>query len=164
MKRHLLTILLLISCSPDSNPNLDAYWNEPPIIEFCDDVPLDSEYILDQFDWFHYEISNSYSYQYVIYSSCEEDRDLGVIRVKLANPKTLERLGAAAYVNDFEIEKHNGRYIMLGATINLTEFNLENAIRHEIGHAYGWNHFSDEEHLMSGNGGWKTYGLDNYPG
>jgi hypothetical protein len=74
MKKYFLIILLAIqSCSePTLHRNLMGYWDEPPRIEICDDLLTDVDFVIDQLDWWHEEVSKNYNYSKIVYSNCNQ--------------------------------------------------------------------------------------------
>lgn len=164
----LFAVLLLGGCAKcdyETHDNLVARWNRPPTIEICHDVPVEPEFIMDQFDWWHDEVSEEYVYENYFYSDCSEPVSKWTIRLQHGDEERMDEknfLGTAkrTYANIFK-----SPYIIRHVVINLREGNPEGVIRHEIGHAFGWNHFEDPDHLM-----YETYNtvqltcdLDDYP-
>jgi hypothetical protein len=165
MIRSLLVLMLLFSgCSEhfEVHENMWGHWNHPPTIEICAETPIDRDHILDQFDWWYNEISDVYDYEEVIYSSCSEDIKNGTIRVeKFSSGK--EYLGEKKAAAFTYYSHKSGSQHMNWAHIYLRGSNTDRTIRHEIGHAFGWNHFEDPDHLMYSGGGEETYDLEIYP-
>jgi hypothetical protein len=149
-----LSLLLSSGCLPENY--LYGYWTEPPLIEVCDNIKLD--WVVDQFDWWG-EISDSYYYYDVTYSECTGSVPDYSIWIHYA--PDLEYSGQAK-PNKVAA---NYPYIISGE-IWLAPHANSGTLLHEIGHAWGWDHWPDgTDHVMATNRtGNETYGLEDYPG
>ncbi len=164
-----LLMIVLFGCSKPEvtapepyNLVLDAKWVEPPKIIICDDMPVSTSKVIRDLDFWS-EISDDYQYDLVPeFSKCDGKINEGEIRFTKADPRILTHFNWRAYTlqvfNKEETSKMNG------AQVYLTEDNDMWTIRHEIGHAWGWDHVTNEKegHLMHFCAGKDPWGLESY--
>lgn len=172
--RQLLIVFLLLflaGCPKQYELSLDAPWWTTPNVEICEDSPVDVEDVLDALEWWE-DISHEYEVgEILIGATCEEPTDIGTIRVTRADPDYLKQRGAEAYARwdtfnpiIMTDDPDAPDEIVGWAEVFLAPGNGKWTIRHEFGHAFGWNHvlFDDKWHVMSKSSGWIKQGLEDY--
>lgn len=156
---QLLSLVFISACCEDRyhHPNLITHWKEAPTIELCEDLGTKSSLVTQQLKWLM-RISISYEYEGPLQASCHTKPKQGTLRIQKADPKELAEKEAEAFAH---LEhQHFLRY----AIVYLPKDAKAEVIRHELLHAYGWDHFPDYDHLMYHDGiGPETYELDLYP-
>jgi hypothetical protein len=173
-----LALLLLIGCAaPDRELQINGEWvDKPHSLEFCDDLRVPGERVLEQANWFHEEISSDYpffTWDDVYWSKCNELIEPGVVRVQRSTFGEVLNHGATAWAQysweSMVVEDPPGSYntviYMDGCTVNIGRLNTKWVIRHEFGHCWGWDHTANDDwtHLMSPYVGHDTAGLEYVP-
>jgi hypothetical protein len=137
-----------------------AGWSSPPNIQVCEDSPFSAKKIEKELKWWQ-QLAPSYQYGEITTAICGEfDTPDGTIRFTRANSETLSTNKWAAYANT----KLNDDGTIKWSKVSLDESNDSWIIRHEIGHAFGWDHVPEEQlgHLMNTHVGDNIDGLQAY--
>jgi hypothetical protein len=140
-------------------PILGGSWSSSPNIEICEDSPISARRIIKELKWWS-RLTPSYSYNELIISDCDYPIESGWIRFTVADPSLLESNGWSAYAyTDF-----NRDWSINYSRVSLNELNNKWIIRHEIGHAFGWDHVPEKQegHLMNTHVGCNIEGLSSY--
>ena len=163
--RNLFFFYLLCGCTVEVP--LRAVWLEPPVIEIC--IEEQRDLIIESLDWWK-SISDEYEVLTIRSSDCETAAGYGIIRFTLAEEEYLVANNYVAYTGTiFSIEDlyedpyHGWLREQLIAVVYLRKGASKNTVRHELGHAWGWQHTERLFHLMSPYGGTGIVELDTYP-
>lgn len=171
--KYLLLLLLASACTLEQyehDPYTRGQWADQPVVVICDDNVVNVVRILNQMDYW-LDINTTYDYQYSTWKSCNTPQTPGTIRFRVSDPEYLREEGIAAYskvtVRNEYIEDEPGlwyeHHIVDSATVYIHKTNSNQTLRHEIGHAFGWEHVFYPGHVMSPSSGDSTEGLEDYP-
>ena len=175
MRLQLLIAFLLIGCQSDTSgretlissglPVLCGNWIQSPDIEICNNMPISVRKIVSNLKWWR-RLSAIYTYNNLNRSDCQTPTKIGWIRFSSADRNFLSKNRWLAYTTVKINNYGNVDY----AEIFLKKENNNWVIRHEIGHAYGWQHAPEYRvnHLMHpspigrGTRGLEIYGENTY--
>ena len=142
-------------------PSVDGNWNTTPSVYICPNTPITFNRVrkaINVWQRLGYDIIGPFSGENI--PECIGDSyRVGSILIKLRgqsfNESNLAMTRTYRYTDTREI---------IAAVIQIQAFapERERVIEHELGHAFGWNHFNRRLHLMHemhSRGGWDTYGL-----
>ena len=154
------------SCYVDRNVEIHA-----PVqsIQFCHATQVPPRKVMPDFEWWA-ELNPQYPVPEWTWDNCEEPTPLYVIRINMTDPAMLEKLNAIAYTYvDSHVswvegsEASHTTWAWSSSDIYIRPSNNHSTIRHEIGHAYGYDHVSWSGHLLSESGsGRDTCGLETF--
>lgn len=161
---QLLPLLFFGCCKTEGEPPyslfLEGTWESVPQIEICDNLPKSSKSVFKELSFWK-ELSDSYFFEDNFrHSDCSKPLSAGWIRFSKADKEVLKKYGWRAYT--YQAVDIYDDDLMAAAEVFLTSQNNNWIIRHEIGHAWGWGHSTEEGHLMYECSGHDTWGLERY--
>jgi hypothetical protein len=136
-------------------------WAVTPNIEICSGSPVSKKKIISAFKWWS-NISSDYEYgEVVVNSDCSGQKIRpGWIQFKQASKWQLENMECEAYA----FIGYDKQGAINRSLVFLDASNDKWIVRHEIGHAFGWDHVPEDQrgHLMNEYVGKNIDGLSVY--
>jgi len=157
---YILAFSLLIFFVPNSLPNRRAEWAQPPMVFICSD----SNYSKKEVDSaIHYWERLGYAFGEVVDDiNCSSGYAKNSIVITIpssssgfSNPSDTQKIGKTTSVVDLKNK-------LIHSAVIEVMIKRDRVLEHEIGHALGWEDFSDISHIMHpnhNNGGWDGKGL-----
>jgi len=134
--------LFLINLAIAHEPGIYAFWEKPPKVNICDD-DVNQEMVLKAIE--HWKNLGHNIEGVYLRKNCAYET--GSIYIRFLQEEVTE----AEYANT--LSKWNpGSHLYKRAIINLGEeaLNMQDVYTHELGHAFGYIHTQEENHVMYG--------------